>query len=383
MMVRRPWALLVALSLLVALVAAGTAGCAAPSGTPEAAAPSETEEEEPEESDAAPAAPEEEVFEWKLQSSWTGIGVPHQDEVARRFVQRTKEMSGGRLLITNYDADVLVGPTESYEATATGVIDMAVVSPGWYSGVEPVCEYMWALPFFTEHEEFYDMVYYELGGRELWRDIYAGHNLFALNYMLSDEWGSMCSTVPINNLSDIDGLKIRTMGIHGTFMQEQGAGITMFPPAEIYSAFSTGVVDASIFASPNGWYGMSIFEVAPYYIDPPFVPYDICEVIVSMDSWNTLPDDLKAILEASSRLHSSEWASLSVKADGTARGLLKDAGMTFCVLPDDEVIQAKNRCFEIFQASASKDANCAAYVDIVNRALEIKSAYYGPRAIPN
>ena len=382
MRMRKSWALLIVLCLLVASVAAGTSGCAVPSASPESAAPSESEEEPAEEA-ATPAAPEEEVFEWKLQSSWTGIGITQQDEACRRFVERTKEMSNGRLLITNYDADVLVGANECYQAIAEGIVDMAVASPNFFGGQEPVGLYMWQLPFFVEHEEFYDMVYYELGGKELWRDVYDDHGIFALNYMLSDEWGSMASREPVYHLSDLDGLKIRTIGIHGSLMEENGASVTMFPPVEMYSAFSTGVIDAAVFGSPNGWLGLKIYEVAPYYIDPPMVPYDINETIVCLDSWNALPDDLKAILEASSRIHSSDWAALSIPVDAAARTLLKDAGMTFCVLPDDEVIQAKERCYELFEETKNIDAYCARYYDIVMQALEIKEAFYGPRQIPS
>ena len=378
MRLRKPWALLVVLCLVVTSVGAGTIGCAAPAATPEAAAPSDDKTAD----SSTPAAAEDEVFEWKLQSSWTGIGITQQDEACRRFVERTAEMSNGRLLITNYDADVLVGANECYQAIADGIVDMAVTSPNFFGGQEPVGLYMWQLPFFVEHEEFYDMVYYELGGRELWRDVYDDHGIFALNYMLSDEWGSMASRVPVNHLSDLDGLKIRTIGIHGSLMQEHGALVTMFPPVEMYSAFSTGVIDAAVFGSPNGWLGLKIYEVAPYYIDPPMVPYDINETIVCMDSWNELPDDLKAILEASSRLHSSEWAALSMPVDAAARTLLKEAGMTFCVLPDDEIIQAKERAFELFEETKEIDAYCAQYYDIVMKALEIKEAFYGPRQIP-
>jgi TRAP-type mannitol/chloroaromatic compound transport system substrate-binding protein len=326
--------------------------------------------------------PEEKIYEWKLQSSWTGMGVPHQDEVCRMFVERTKEMSDGRLLITNYDAGVILSMGEGYEGCASGIVDMLVSSSGFFSGIEPVGEYFWAVPFLTEHEEFYDMIYYFLGGRELWREVHAKHNLFALNYLLSDEWGSMASTVPIRHWTDVSGLKIRSMGIHATFLKEYGASTTIFTPEEIYTAFSTGIIDASIFGSPNGWYGMHIYEVADYYIDPPFVPYDICEVVVNMDSWNELPDDLKAILEASSRLHSSEWAALSVKVDGPARAKLEDAGMEFIRIPDDEILEAKKRTLEIFLESAKIDEYCARYVDIIKEALRLKEVFYGPRVLP-
>jgi len=382
MKLRSTITLLAALCLLVTTIAAGTVGCAAPDASP-APAEDDSSDGESDADSGTPAAAEDEVFEWKLQSSWTGIGITQQDEACRRFVERTKEMSNGRLLITNYDADVLVGANECYQAIAEGVVDMAVASPNFFGGQEPVGLYMWQLPFFVEHEEFYDMVYYELGGRELWRDVYDDHNIFALNYMLSDEWGSMASRVPINHLSDLDGLKIRTIGIHGSLMEENGASVTMFPPVEMYSAFSTGVIDAAVFGSPNGWLGLKIYEVAPYYIDPPMVPYDINETIVCMDSWNALPDDLKAILEASSRLHSAEWAALSMPVDAAARTLLKEAGMTFCVLPDEEVIQAKERAYALFEETKEIDPYCAKYYDIVMEALEIKDAFYGPRQIPS
>jgi len=368
-----PWLRTVIVGLLIVSVAVGAVGCAAPSATTQPTQPTQT---------STPTTPADEVFKWKLQSSWTGIGIWQQDEACRRFVERTEAMSDGRLLITNYDTDVLVGANEAYQGTADGIVDMHVGSPTFFSGTEPVASYFWQVPFLVEHEEFYDMIYYELGGRELWRDVYAKHNIFALNYMLSDEWGSMASRVPINHIADVKGLKIRTTGIHGALMQQYGAAVTMFPPAEIYTAFSTGVIDASVFASPNGWLGMKIQEVAPFYIDPPTVPYDINETIVCMDSWNALPDDLKAILEASSRLHSSEWAALGVKVDSEARQGLIDAGMTFCTWPDDEVLDAKQRCEAIFKAGSAKDANCTAYYDIVMKALEIKKNFYGPRQIP-
>lgn len=369
---------LAVVGLLVASLAVATVGCAAPSpsqSTTPSITPGTT-------TPSTPAAAQDEVFKWKLQSSWTGTGIWQQDEACRRFVERTERMSNGRLLITNYDCDVLVGANEAYQGTADGIVDMHVGSPTFFSGTEPVASYFWQVPFFVEHEEFYDMVYYELGARELWHEVYGKHNIYHLNYMLSDEWGSMASRVPINHISDVKGLKVRSTGIHGELLKKYGAAITMFPPAEIYTAFSTGVIDASVFASPNGWLGMKIQEVAPYYIDPPTVPYDINDTIVCMDSWNSLPDDLKAILEASSRLHSAEWAQLSVKVDSEARQGLIDAGMTFCVWPDDEVIEAKQQCWDIFKDASSKDAYCARYYDIVMQAIEIKNNFYGPRQIP-
>src|SRR3990170_1515188 len=44
----------------------------------------------------------------KLQSNWTGIGIESQDRAAKLFVERVGRMSGGRIEMTNFNAEVLL-----------------------------------------------------------------------------------------------------------------------------------------------------------------------------------------------------------------------------------------------------------------------------------
>src|SRR5687767_10733269 len=54
------------------------------------------------------------TWKLKLQSNWTGIGIESQDRAAKLFVERVNKMSGGRIEMTNFNAEVLLGIGETF-----------------------------------------------------------------------------------------------------------------------------------------------------------------------------------------------------------------------------------------------------------------------------
>ena len=317
-----------------------------------------------------------------MQSNWTGIGIYAQDEAAQMFCDRVNALSGGRIEMVNYDAEVLLGIGETFTGVADGVADVAVTSPIYHRGLIPVAFYLWAVPFTIDRLEFAELIYQLLGGKELWREAYAEHGVMGLTYELSDEWGSMVSTLPLNKYSDFDGLKVRAFGIWAEWLVHNGASITVVPGGEIYMAISTGILDAAAFGSPGAWAGAKLYEVCPYYIDPPIINYDTCEVIMNMDTFNEMPADLQEIMLSAARIHNLDIAALSILEDLKGRQELKAGGMEFLRMPDSELLKAKAFCMETFQASAEIDEYCARWVDIMNEAMEIYDGYFTPKRLP-
>ena len=68
------------------------------------------------------------TWKLKLQSNWTGIGIQSQDRAAKLFVERVNKMSGGRIEVTNFDAEVLLGIGETFRGVGSGVADLAVTA---------------------------------------------------------------------------------------------------------------------------------------------------------------------------------------------------------------------------------------------------------------
>jgi len=53
----------------------------------------------------AVAKAQNKTWKLKLQSNWTGIGIESQDRAAKLFVERVNTLSGGRIEVTNFNAE--------------------------------------------------------------------------------------------------------------------------------------------------------------------------------------------------------------------------------------------------------------------------------------
>ena len=83
-------------------------------------------------------------------------------------------MSGGRIEVTNFNAEVLLGIGETFRGVGSGVADLAVTSSIYHRGTVPVGEYLWAVPFFPVTTlEFYENIYQFMGIKGLARGLQA------------------------------------------------------------------------------------------------------------------------------------------------------------------------------------------------------------------
>lgn len=333
---------------------------------------------------AAPTpTPAAKVWKLKLQSNWTGIGTESQDISAQLFCDRVKTMSGGRIEMVNYDAEVLLGMAETHVGVADGVADVAVTSPISFRGIVPVGYYLWAVPFFpNDHLEFMELVYQFMGVKEVWREAWAEQGIMGLTYECSDEWGTMVSTKRLTKFSDYKGLKVRAFGIWADWLVHNGASITQVPGGEIYMAISTGVLDAAAFGSPNNWAGAKLYEVCDYFINPSIIPYDTCEVIMNLETFNEMPADLQEIMLSSARVHNLDVSALTIQTDAEGRRELAASGMETIFMADDELLKAKEWCWNTFLEARGEDPYIDRLIDIYIEARALHEEYFGPKRLP-
>lgn len=323
------------------------------------------------------------VWNLKLQSNWTGIGIESQDRAAKLFVERVNRMSNGRIKVRNFDAEVLLGIGETFRGVGSGVADLAVTSSIYHRGTVPVGEFLWAVPFFPfTNLEFYEYIYHFMGIKELWREAYEPHGVMHLSYECSDEWGNMVSTRPIEKYSDFQGMKVRAFGIWADWLVENGASIVTVPGGEVYTAIQTRILDAAAFGAPDAWAGMKIHEVCDYFINPSVVPYDVCEVIMNLETFNEMPEDLQEVMLSAARVHNVDIAALTIRADANGRKELAEGGMETMIMPDEELKKAEEWCWERFVSKRGADPYIDRVIDIYTEAKELHKAYYGPKQLP-
>jgi TRAP-type C4-dicarboxylate transport system substrate-binding protein len=269
--------------------------CAAPT-TPTPTTPAPTT---PAPTTPAPTtpAPTQEKFDWRMGNLYPRAGLPVR--VAEDFENKVFAMSDGRLKVTTYYAGEIAVELETLQACASGLTEMAFVYPASYAGIIPAAQIEMGLPgvpWDTVEQQAWYWEFQDGAVAEIIRDAYAEQGLYWINF--GNQLPPIAvSKEPLNSVDDFVGLKIRAMGIYADFMNKLGAKATSIAFDELYTAMATGVVDAGCGFNMVDYYDAKFYEVCPYLF-----PLTICNtnggpMIVNMDAWNTLPDDLKAILD--------------------------------------------------------------------------------------
>jgi TRAP-type mannitol/chloroaromatic compound transport system substrate-binding protein len=134
---------------------------------------------------------------------------------------------------------------------------------------------------------------------KLLREEYAKHGVHLVGNLYWTLDNLMISKVPIRGIEDIKGKKFRSSELIALQLAHHGAGTIWTPGGEIYTMLATGGVDAITFSHAADMVAMGFHEVTKYWIKFPTAVGPAADaLIVNMDVWKALPDDLKAIVEA-------------------------------------------------------------------------------------
>jgi len=311
---------------------------------------------------------EPEVYELKIQS-----GYPRGDismGLLNDFAAAAEQRSEGRLKITVFADPEIVPLEQLFDATKVGTLDMLQAGGTFWGGIVPVGEIEFGIPFvynIPEEETFEGKAaeirrfFFESGFVDILRKEYAKQGLYWLD-MHTYGPCTLHSTVPVHTMQDLQGLKIRDEGLWTVFHDRLGArGTTTVPPDEVYMALKLGTLDMSQW-DVSGITGFSWHEVAPYWIHPHQNDQIIGHILVNMDTWNSLPNDLKEDLAAAAEDYwnkTVETYALEVeKAYNTP-------GVEVCWMTDDTVAEWEEVAYGLWDEMAAKDAACAKAIALI------------------
>ena len=143
----------------------------------------------------------------------------------------------------------------------------------------------------------------------------------------------------IKTVDDLKGVKMRIPGLAGRVYKELGVDARLIAPGEIFPNLERGVIDAAEFVGPFLDRQLGLHKVAKYYYTTGWHEMATAsELIVNKAKWNSLPPDLKAIVEnacAACNVISEAWCQ---KNNAEAmEDLVKNQGVIAQPLPDDVV----------------------------------------------
>jgi len=261
------------------------------------------------------------VTAWSKESDWErGFWV---------FADKVEELSEGRVELKYVGGPEAVPPFQLIEAVRTGVVDLATNAGSYFSSVVREGDAM-KLSELTPWEER------ENGAYDKLREILAGHGVHYLGrYHTPGVEFNFYTRNEINSTADFQGVPLRISPLYRSLALALGIVPVTMPHAEIYTALERGLVDG-LGAGNIGIYEQGHHEFVRYIVEPGFYGNDQC-IIMNLDKWESLPEDVQDILtEAAKQTERATYESVTELASEERRKLL-DAGLQAVTLSDADV----------------------------------------------
>lgn len=255
------------------------------------------------ERDSDPAAEEQKTqqsFEWRMVTSWPP-GSPGLGTAATEMAENIRVMSGGRLKVRVYGAGEVVPGLEVFDTVAGGSVQMGHSAAYYWRGKTPAAQFFTAVPFgLTANEQ--NAWLYHGGGLELWHKVYESFGLIAFPAgNTGPQWGGWFRN-ELKSAADLKGLIIRAPGMGGEVIARAGGQQVQLAGSEIFTALETGTVDAIEWINPFADMSMGFHQIAPYYYYPGWhEPGPTLELIINLEAWKSLPEDLQAIVRQAAK----------------------------------------------------------------------------------
>jgi TRAP-type mannitol/chloroaromatic compound transport system substrate-binding protein len=133
--------------------------------------------------------------------------------------------------------------------------------------------------------------------------------------------------------------------------------VRLLPGGEIFPALERGVIDAAEFVGPYQDRRLGLQNAAKYYYTTGWhEPCNVTELLINRAAWDSLPDDLKAIVEAAAmacNLESHTWCE-ATNAEALA-DLVENEGVIADTLPEAVVEALREATMAVLEEGAAAD----------------------------
>jgi TRAP-type C4-dicarboxylate transport system substrate-binding protein len=341
--------------IVVAVLTVGLmVGCTGPRTSP-SPSPSPTSEPVPE------------AIKWRMQIYQPG-GF-HYEAIQEYICDEILKASNGRLEIELFPGGSLYPHVESYDYCGQGLVEMFQGSGNWASGTIKELNFEPSLPGDPRSAAQIDEFFYDRGYIDRLREIYANEfNLYYVGYQMFLPY-QIISKVPIESLDDLNGRKIRACALLQTTFGNLGALPTCSSPDELYTQLAQGVLDAAAWGSASETTDLALEEQAKYWIEPGVTGPMAAAIMVNLDAWNALPEDLQEIVHLAVVRFKDHYWRILVGQEASAVQTMKEAGVTVIQLPDSEIVKLIEYADEAMYGYAGDDPGSLEFIDMYHSHL--------------
>jgi TRAP-type transport system periplasmic protein len=213
--------------------------------------------------------------------------------VSENWCKELEKRTNGRVKVNHYTGGSVVPPTQVYDSVVKGVVDIGNVVIGWHLGKFPLSDvmaYPWGMPNAVVATKIANEYYAKFKPKE--------YDEVKVFYFHATGPGILHTKKPVTKMEDLKGMKIRTFGPLMEWTKDLGAIPIGMPMGEAYDALSKGVVEG-ILCPYEAMSGYKLAEVVKYHIENlESSHHGIQVVMMNKNKWNSLPADIKKIIDA-------------------------------------------------------------------------------------
>jgi TRAP-type C4-dicarboxylate transport system substrate-binding protein len=257
------------------------------------------------------------------------------------WADKVEADSNGRIKIERFPSMQLGGtPPELINQVIDGVADIVWTVAGYTPGRFPQAE-VFELPFIMTNAEATSRAYWEFAEANMFDTDYKDFKTLAV-------WvhgpGIIHSKNPITSVADLNGVKLRAPTRTTTkLFTELGATPIGMPVPAIPESLSKGVIDATVIP----WEVTAALKVPELVSNHTTFGDDALYTTsfifaMNKDKYNSLPDDLKAVIDNNSGMEFSAFAGKTMAgADEPSMKLAMDRGNNIITLTPEQVAEWK------------------------------------------
>lgn len=217
---------------------------------------------------------------------------------AKYTVDQINKLSGGSIEMKFFEPGALVPPGQAFDAVASGALDAAWATPGFWTGKDIAFAVYSTVPFGPGIPEYLAWMK-EGGGEKGMQELYAKFGIHAVMCHLIPPEASGWFRKEIKTADDLKGLKMRFFGLGANVMQKLGVSTQLLQAGEIFQALQLGTIDATEFSMPVMDLSLGFHQVAKFYYFPGWHQQaTVGDLIINKAKWDSLSATQKAQVEA-------------------------------------------------------------------------------------
>ncbi|MFW6138992.1 MAG: TRAP transporter substrate-binding protein [Spirochaetota bacterium] len=253
-----------------------------------------------------------------------------QCQAAARWAREVEERTGGQVKITIFPGGTLTKANQCYDGVVQGISDLGMSCFAYTRGRFPVmeaCDLPLGYPDGLTATRVVNRFYRRVQPQEL-DDV-------KVLYLHAHGPGLLHTRKPVNQLEDLNRMKIRSTGLSAKVVEALGGVPVAMPQGETYEALQKSIVEGT-FGPMEVLKGWRQAEVIDYTTENCGIGYTTTMfVVMNLGTWNELPSDIQKTMEQVSR----EWIDVHGKTwDQSDR-----EGREYTLSLGNEIIQLSDR----------------------------------------